>query len=130
MLRTPTILISDDEPLLVSALRREARRFGLEVVIDTESNVVELAREHQPDLIILDIHQGRDGRDLLADLKRDDGTRALKVIMLSANEDQFMRHTCLQLGAIDYEVKPFDPSFLRKVARLVRAADEDGATVH
>jgi two-component system, OmpR family, response regulator AdeR len=130
MLRTPTILISDDEPLLVSALRREARRFGLEVVIDTDSKVVELARKHQPDLIILDIHQGRDGRDLLADLKRDDGTRGLKVIMLSANEDQFMRHTCLQLGAIDYEVKPFDPSFLRKVARLVRSAEDDGATVH
>lgn len=120
-----TILISDDEPLLGAALRREARRFGIDVVIDTESNVLELARTHRPDAIVLDVHQNIDGRDLLVTLKRDPETKDVPVIMLSANEDQFLRHTCFELGAADYAVKPFDPSFLRKVARLVDGHSED-----
>ncbi|MDX2014421.1 MAG: response regulator [Myxococcaceae bacterium] len=134
MQRTPTILVSDDEPMLVNALKREARRFGIDVLIDTASNVVALAIEHHPDLIVLDVHQGTDGRDLLADLKRHPDTKDVPVIMLSANEDQFLRHTCFELGAMDYEVKPFDPSFLRKVARLVleeaAAPDDDALTLH
>jgi two-component system, OmpR family, response regulator AdeR len=117
--RKPTILISDDEPNLVTALSREARRVGLEPIADTTSNVVTLARECHPDVILLDLHQRIDGRDLLADLKRDPTTKDVKVIVLSAEEDQFTRHTCLELGAADYEVKPFDPTFLRRVLRLV-----------
>lgn len=122
----PVVLISDDEPMLVSALAREARRVGLEPITDTTSNVVDVARQHHPDVILLDLRQRIDGRDLLASLKRDPATRNVKVIVLSAEEDQFMRHTCLQLGAADYEVKPFDPAFLRKVARLASPhADDD-----
>ena len=66
---SPVVLIADDEPLLVSALVREARRSGLTSVSDTTSErVLELAREHRPAVIILDIHQNQDGRDLLAQL--------------------------------------------------------------
>jgi DNA-binding response OmpR family regulator len=132
MQRTPTILVSDDEPMLVNALKREARRFGIDVLIDTTSDVVAMAAAHHPDLIVLDVHQGTDGRDLLADLKRHPDTKDVPVIMLSANEDQFLRHTCFELGAMDYEVKPFDPSFVRKVARFVcdEAAQEAAPTLH
>jgi CheY-like chemotaxis protein len=116
--RKPTVLISDDEPMLVSALSREARRVGLEPIADTTSDVVTLAKRLHPDVILLDVHQRIDGRDLLARLKKDPETRDVKVVILSAVEDQFMRRVCLELGAEDYEVKPFDPTFLRKVARL------------
>jgi DNA-binding response OmpR family regulator len=116
--RKPTVLISDDEPMLVTALSREARRVGLEPVGDTDSDVVTLAKRVHPDIILLDVHQRIDGRDLLSRLKRDPETRNMKVVILSAVEDQFMRRTCLELGADDYEVKPFDPTFLRKVARM------------
>jgi DNA-binding response OmpR family regulator len=119
MTRVPTILISDDEPELASALRREVNRAGMSAVIDANSDVVAMAKEHQPDLIVLDIHQRIDGRDLLAALKNDPQTKHLKVLMLSAVEDQFMRHTCLELGAADYDVKPFDPGFIRRMIRLV-----------
>ncbi len=121
--RRPVLLISDDEPLLVSALCREARRAGFDPVSDTTSDVLTLARQIHPDLILLDLHQRIDGRDLLASLKKDPETRNVKVVVLSAEEDQFVRHTCLELGAEDYEVKPFDPTFLRKVARLVAQAE-------
>jgi CheY-like chemotaxis protein len=124
MNRKPVVLISDDEPLLVNALSREARRVGLQAVPDTSSDVVNIARALQPDVIVLDIHQHVDGRDLLARLKKDPETAHLKVVILSANEDQFMRHLCLQLGAEDYEVKPFDPTFIRRIARLAAGGEK------
>ncbi|AKQ63692.1 response regulator [Myxococcus hansupus] len=115
----PVVLISDDEPLIVSALAREGKRSGLNCISDTTSErVLELAREHRPAVIILDINQHQDGRDLLAQLKQDPSTRDCKVIILSAVEDQFTRHVCFELGADDYEVKPFDPTFMTRVARL------------
>jgi CheY-like chemotaxis protein len=116
---SPVVLIADDEPLLVSALAREARRSGLAWVSDTTSeHVLELARTHRPAVIILDIHQNLDGRDLLAQLKKDPETRECKVIMLSGVEDQYTRHLCFELGADAYELKPFDQTFMTRVARL------------
>ncbi|WP_309892258.1 response regulator [Archangium sp.] len=116
---SPVVLIADDEPLMVSALVREARRSGLISVSDTTSeHVLELARKHRPAVIILDIHQNLDGRDLLAQLKKDPETRDCKVIMLSGVEDQYTRHVCFKLGADAYELKPFDQTFMTRVARL------------
>lgn len=124
----PTILISDDEPLLVSALAREGRRSGLTCITDTTAeNVLALARQHHPAVIILDIFQRLDGRDLLAQLKQDPATRDCKVIILSAIEDQQMRHQCFQLGADAYEVKPFAATFMPRVARLAAAVTEQAA---
>jgi len=115
----PTILIADDEPLVVSALARQAKRSGLSFISDTTSeHVLELAREHHPAVIILDIHQHTDGRDLLASLKRDPETRDIKVIVLTGVDDQYTRLTCLELGAEDYELKPFDMTFMSRVARM------------
>jgi len=117
----PIVLICDDEPNIVSVLGRQAKRLGLSFVSDTSSQrVYELARTHRPAVIILDVMQMVDGRDILANLKRDPLTRDLKVIMLSAIEDQFVRQVCLELGAYDYALKPFDLTFMSKVARLVR----------
>ncbi|MDQ3264171.1 MAG: response regulator [Myxococcota bacterium] len=129
MSHVPLILISDDEPLVVSALARLARRVGLSFISDTTSDhVLQLARERKPDLIILDVNQRTDGRDLLASLKKDPSTRDIKVLMLSAYEDQYIRHQCLELGAEDYVVKPFDAVFISKVARLCGLLLEASAT--
>jgi two-component system, OmpR family, response regulator AdeR len=120
--RPPIVLISDDEPLMVSALAREARRYGLHFISDTSSeHVHELARRHRPEVIILDINQPVDGRDLLSRLKKDPATRDCRVIVLSATEDQFTRTLCLELGADDYQTKPVDCTFMIRIARLARA---------
>lgn len=125
---SPVILISDDEPLLVAALAREARRSGLTCLTDTTSeHVLELAREHHPAVIILDLLQHLDGRNLLAQLKQDPHTRDCKVVILSAIENQQMRHQCFQLGAHAYEVKPFSATFMPRIARLAAAASSPPA---
>ncbi len=117
----PLVLICDDEPQIVSVLGRQAKRLGLQVIGDTHADrVCDLARKHRPAVIILDVMQDIDGRDILAALKKDPATKDLKVIMLSAVEDQFTRQVCLELGAEDYALKPFDLTFMAKVARLVK----------
>ena len=126
----PTVLIADDEPLIVSALARQAKLAGLSFISDTSSmHVMELAKTHKPAIIILDILQNVDGRDLLAQLKRDPETKDIKVIILSAIPDQYTRHLCFELGAIDYEVKPFDSTFMRRVARLAGVVEPDATLI-
>jgi len=118
---TPTVLIADDEPLFVSSLARQVSRAGLCVICDTTSaQVLELARTRKPDVIILDVNQHIDGRDLLSSLKKDPATRDIKVVMLSALEDDYLRTNCLELGAHDFETKPFDLRTIQKIARLAR----------
>ena len=114
-----TLLFADDSPELVSALVRTAKREGFSTLSDTTSTrVMELARKHQPDVIVLDVHQAVDGRDLLAELKRDPTTSAIKVVMLSGEEDQATRHQCFHLGAEDYFTKPLDPLFFRRLSKI------------
>jgi CheY-like chemotaxis protein len=86
MSEKPTILIADDEPGVVAALAREARRAGLSYITDTTSQqVLELAVRHQPAVIILDLKQHVDGRDLWLPSSATPGPD-IKVLVLSAIE--------------------------------------------
>ena len=121
-----TLLFADDSAEMVAALVRGAKKEGFSTLSDTTStHVLELARAHRPDVIVLDLHQAVDGRDLLCDLKRDPQTRDIKVVMLSAEEDQTTRHECFNLGAEDYFVKPLDPLFFYRLSKI--AGVERGA---
>jgi len=126
------ILIADDEAKIADALARQARRLGMEPITELMSeNVFQLAKQHRPAVIILDVMQRIDGRDLLAQLKKDPETKDIKVIMLAAIEDKTTRHVCLSPGADNYAVKPIDATFMTKVARMAgvdhsEAADQSG----
>jgi two-component system, OmpR family, response regulator AdeR len=123
------ILIADDDPQITDALARQAKALGLEPIIDNSSeNVFNLAKKHRPAVIILDVLQRIDGRDLLTQLKRDPHTKSIKVIMLSAIEDQYTRHVCLNLGADDYAVKPIDVTFMIKVARMAGVGNPEATS--
>ncbi|MCL2626714.1 MAG: response regulator [Cystobacterineae bacterium] len=116
----PHILISDDDPLLVAAVMREAKKLGMSVIADTTSTqVVQMAKQYHPAVILLDIRQPVDGRDILSMLKADPETQNIRVIMLSGVEDQYTRLTCLRLGAEDYVVKPFGPTLLINIFRSI-----------
>jgi CheY-like chemotaxis protein len=119
----PRVLISDDDSLMVRALERAARHEGLEPVSETDAtHVVDLAKQVHPEFIVLDIKQKNcDGRDVLAQLKRDPATKDIRVVMLTGVEDQLCRHDCFAMGAEDYVVKPLDPLFFVRLARKLAA---------
>jgi len=119
-----TILISDDDPFFVRVLGDPLEQAGFKVVADTQCEVVALAREHKPEVIVLDVIQPILGLELLAQLKRDPDTRGIPVLVLSAHPDPDFRAFCLSFGATDYALKPPDERFVMRVARLAVARRE------
>jgi DNA-binding response OmpR family regulator len=103
------------------ALERMARHSGFIVAIDpTGSSAVQMSKELRPAAVVLDMGlPERDGRDVLAELKRSPETQDIPVLMLSANEDQVSRISCLKLGAENYEAKPPSPLIFERLARVL-----------
>jgi len=70
---------------------------------------VELAQQHRPDLILLDVHlPDLQGIDVLERLQRDERTSSIPVIMLSADASQEQIKRFNEAGAKDYLTKPLD----------------------
>jgi len=119
---TPTILICDDEPLVVTALARAFRRAGVDSVpVTSHEDFLAAALRCKPDLVLLDLKQrGADGRTLLARMKNDPRLKGIKVVIITGIADQRVQNLCIALGADSYEVKPFDDSFIRRVVNQAR----------
>jgi two-component system, OmpR family, response regulator AdeR len=115
----PIILVSDDEPLICTALVRALRRHGIRAEIDSNSQVYELAKRSVPDLIILDFVQPVDALTQLERLRKDPATKNIPVVVVSAVDSDVRKSECLRLGAVDFAIKPFDDGFVERVARLV-----------
>jgi two-component system response regulator MprA len=100
------ILVVDDEPLVLSSLRRALALEGYEVLFAQDGEAALRAAESvHPDLIVLDVMlPGIDGFTVCERLRRSDST---PIIMLTARETVPDRITGLDRGADDYLVKPF-----------------------
>ena len=89
---------------------------------------LKLARECLPELILLDLNlPGWDGYETLRRLKDDPETRRIPVIFLTAEANPTAKAKGLDMGAVDYVSKPFDPVELRArvraAVRIKRAQD-------
>ncbi|MGI8983492.1 MAG: response regulator transcription factor [Acidimicrobiales bacterium] len=106
-----TVLVIDDDPVILELLRVNFEIEGLDVIcaVDGEEGF-QRALDGHPDIVISDIMMPkRDGLQLLADLKADPATASLPVILLSAKAQKAEVQQGLDLGADDYVTKPFDP---------------------
>jgi two-component system alkaline phosphatase synthesis response regulator PhoP len=111
-------LVVEDDPDIVELIDHYLRAEGFEVEgIGDGRRALERLRGGGCDVAILDLQlPGMDGLSLCAELRRDQRTRALPVIMLTARGDEADRVVGLEVGADDYVVKPFSPKEL--VARV------------
>lgn len=83
----PTVLIVEDNFDLAEATKRflEIKRFS--VLISDGKNLQKIIEENPPDIIILDIFLGAlDGREICKNLKQNESTKKIPVIMLSAHD--------------------------------------------
>src|SRR5262245_54437152 len=112
----PRVLVVEDERKLLRALERGLRPEGYDVVTAaTGEDGYRLATTLPFDCLVLDLQlPGRDGMDVLADLRR--GGRAVPVLILTARDTVEDRVIGLDTGADDYLVKPF--AFAELLARL------------
>jgi PAS domain S-box-containing protein len=86
---------------------------------------IELARQHQPDLILLDLHlPDLNGLEILQRLKRDPVTAPIPVIVLSADAAPSQLTRLESAGATSYLSKPIDLVLLRKAIEELALAGE------
>ncbi|MDT7043176.1 response regulator [Candidatus Nitronereus thalassa] len=111
-------LIVDDEQAIVDLVRFHLEKEGMACFEAANGEkALQLAREHRPDLMVLDLMlPGVDGLEICRLLRRDQNTASIAIIMLTAKAEEVDRIVGLEMGADDYVVKPFSPREL--VARV------------
>ncbi|KGR76790.1 response regulator transcription factor [Ureibacillus sinduriensis] len=113
-----TILVVEDEVSIATLLKYNLERAGYEVLLAHDGKIgLEMAIEHSPDLILLDLMlPTMDGMEVCKELRSQ--KRNIPIIMLTARDDEFDKVLGLELGADDYMTKPFSP---REVIARVKA---------
>ena len=108
------VLVVDDEPDIVALVAYHLVKAGYRV--STSSNGAEAvaqARQDRPSIVVLDLMlPGMSGFEVLEQLRADESTRDVAVLMLTARKDEPDRIKGLSLGADDYITKPFSPQEL------------------
>jgi two-component system, OmpR family, phosphate regulon response regulator PhoB len=121
-----TILVVDDERDILELVRLHLTQAGFRVQTAGDGRqALEAARRTPPDLIILDLMLPlMAGTEVARELRTNDKTRSIPILMLTARGEEVDRVVGFELGADDYVVKPFSPRelILRVQAILRREA--------
>jgi two-component system, OmpR family, response regulator CpxR len=115
------ILLVDDEREFVQTLseRLMMRDLGSAVAYDGES-ALEVAREDEPDVMILDLKMpGIDGIEVLRRVKKTQP--AIEVIILTGHGSETDKNVCMELGAFAYLQKPVD---IDELSQTIKAAHD------
>jgi two-component system, OmpR family, KDP operon response regulator KdpE len=122
-----SILVVDDEPQLVRALRinLRARQYDVQTAA-TAAEALQSASRHPPDLVVLDLGlPDLDGLEVIHGLR---GWTEAPIIVLSGRSDSTQKVQALDAGADDYVTKPFSMEELlarmRAVARRSEGSDD------
>ena len=109
-----TVLIVEDEIAIVTMLRYNLEKEGFRVLATSDGEeAVTMVKEHHPDIIVLDwMLPGMTGVEVCKQLRWNQDTKNIPIIMLSARGEEGDRIRGLDSGADDYMVKPFSPSEL------------------
>jgi sigma-B regulation protein RsbU (phosphoserine phosphatase) len=106
-----SILLVDDNPTNLQVLFQTLEGVGCKLLIAKNGNgAITIAGKAMPDLILLDIMMPDiDGYEVCQQLKSDPATADIPIIFLSALGETEDKVKGLQLGAVDYITKPFQP---------------------
>jgi len=122
--RGTRILVVDDEPFIVETLRFALEKAGYVCLVAYDGEeALRIAREENPDLIVLDIMLPKlNGFQVCRMLKFDERYRHIPIVMLTARAQERDRLLGKETGADDYLTKPFEfPELLRVIARHLPA---------
>lgn len=119
---SPAILVVDDDPAILDALRFLFEDEGYRVQTSEKGDYAESLRDDNgglPDLIVLDVLlSGKDGRTICRKLKSQDDTRHIPIVMISAHPDA--ERSVKEVGADAFVAKPFSiDDLLATVAALL-----------
>ena len=120
------VLVVEDDINIAELLRLYLQKDGFEVSHAADGGkAVEMAREIQPDLVLLDIMLPvMDGWQVCRELRK---TMKMPIIMLTAKGETEDKVSGLEMGADDYIVKPFEvKELLARVHAVLRRTGDDG----
>ncbi len=123
------ILVVDDEPQILRALRTSLQGAGYEVdVAETGEGALATAALHPPDAVILDlVLPDKSGTEVARDLR---GWSEVPILVLSAVGDEHEKVAALDAGADDYVTKPFGvEELLARVRAALRRAEPPSGPV-
>jgi CheY-like chemotaxis protein len=111
-----TILVAEDERDIRELIAFTLRLGSFEVEEATNGmEAVEKARKVRPDLIIMDVRMPKmTGYEACQELKETDETRDIPIVFLSAKGQETEIKHGMELGAVDYILKPFEAEQLPK----------------
>jgi two-component system phosphate regulon response regulator PhoB len=122
-MRMARVLVIEDEADLREVLDYNLTKEGHRVtLVATGAEGLRVAREQQPELILLDLMlPDATGTSVCKTLKKDPATREIRVIMVTAKGEEIDRVVGFELGADDYVVKPFSVrELLLRVGAVLR----------
>jgi len=123
------ILIVEDEAAIREMVRFALGKSGFNFIEASDADEAQaLMADQLPDLILLDwMLPGISGIELARRLKRDDYTRGVPIIMLTARSEEDDRVGGLEAGADDYVTKPFSPrELVARIKAVLRRAQPEG----
>jgi CheY-like chemotaxis protein len=126
---TASVLTVEDDPIVRADLRLILEDAGFDVCPDARDGVeaVELAREHRPDLILIDLNLPRlDGVEATRQILRE---RAVPIVALTGHRTG-VAERALEAGAVAHVLKPFDDSHLVETLTGVLADRAEAEAAH
>jgi two-component system, cell cycle response regulator DivK len=113
-----SVLVADDDPTMLAMVRTTLENFGMECYPAGDGPAALIAaRTHRPNGAVLDVNMpGMDGYEVLAAIRKEE--IPMRVLLLTARQQEADVLRGFRLGADDYMVKPFSPMEL--VARMKR----------
>jgi len=128
------ILAVDDERHIVRLVQVNLERAGYEVITAYDGkDALEKVASENPDLVVLDVMMPyMDGFEVLQNLRKNQATRELPVIMLTAKAQDADVFRGWQSGVDCYLTKPFNPmeliSFVKRIFKSLEGDDDEGGS--
>ncbi len=120
------ILVVDDDPQIYKIISRllDGEKYQIEAAVDGPE-ALNKVKENRPELLILDLMMpGMSGLEVCKKVKEDSLMKDVMVLILSAKDAQIDRRKCFEVGADDFETKPFHITLLaRKIDYLFEKRD-------
>ena len=110
-----SILVVDDNEMNRDLLQRRLGKSGFQMAAaENGKEALRMMRERSFDLLLLDIMMPvMDGYETLTAMQKEESLRRVPVIMITALDDVDSAVRCIEMGAVDYVTKPFNPVLLR-----------------
>lgn len=123
-----TILVVDDETDLLDLIEYNLKKEGFAVLkAENGEQGIEVAKEHKPDLVLLDIMMPKmDGMQAVEVMRNDDELKHIPIIFLTARSDEKTEVEGLNKGADDYITKPISTTkLISRIKAVLRRFDDN-----